>query len=58
MKEKIKLTDAEYELISAIRNYRASFPNGYPQLLWFCQECFDKLVDLPANDSEEDEEED
>ena len=50
MKEKIKLTEAEYELITAIRNYRASFHSGYPQLLWYCMECFDRLVDLPADD--------
>ena len=55
MKENIKLTNAEYELISAIRNYRASFPNGYPQLLWYCQECFDKLVDLPDDGNDDDE---
>ncbi len=47
MKEEIKLTEDERELIEAIRNYRASFPNGYPELLWYAQELFDKLVDLP-----------
>lgn len=36
-KEKIKLTEKEEELIRAIRNYRKSFPNGYPQLLYYIQ---------------------
>lgn len=46
---KLNLSLEEEELIMSIRNYRASFPNGYPQLLWYCQECFDKLVDLPED---------
>ena len=44
---KVELNKEEEELIAAIRNYRASFPNGYPQLLWYAQKLFDKLVDLP-----------
>lgn len=44
---KVELSKEEEELIAAIRNYRASFPNGYPQLLWYAQQLFDKLVDLP-----------
>ena len=44
---KIDLTKEEEERIAAIRNYRASFPNGYPQLLWYAQQLFDNLVDLP-----------
>ncbi len=46
-KEKIKLTEKEEELIMAIRNYRLSFPNGYPQLLYFIQQLVDELTDLP-----------
>ncbi len=46
-KIKIEVTPEELELIEAIRNYRSSFPNGYPQLLWYAQELFDRLVDLP-----------
>ena len=38
---KIDLTKEEEELIAAIRKYRASFPNGYPQLLWYAQQLFD-----------------
>lgn len=44
---KVELSDDEEELIAAIRNYRASFPDGHPQLLWYAVQCFDKLVDLP-----------
>lgn len=46
-KEKIKLTEKEDELIRAIRNYRKSFPNGYPQLLYYIQQIVDELTDLP-----------
>ena len=44
---KVNLSKDEEELIAAIRNYRMSFPNGHPQLLWYAIQCFDKLVDLP-----------
>lgn len=46
-KEKIKLTEKEEELIRAIRNYRKSYPNGYPQLLYYIQQIVDELTDLP-----------
>lgn len=45
----MELTEKEEELICAIRNYRASFPNGYPELLWYCQQLFDNLVDMPPS---------
>lgn len=45
--EKIKLTEKEEELIRAIRNYRKSFPNGYPQMLYYIQQLLDELTDLP-----------
>lgn len=47
VKENIKLTKEEEELILSIRNYQKSYPHGYPQLLWYCQELFDNMVDLP-----------
>jgi hypothetical protein len=47
--EKMILSEEEEELINAIRNYQRSFPNGYPELLWYCQELFDRLVDLPLD---------
>ncbi|WP_295730863.1 hypothetical protein [uncultured Muribaculum sp.] len=46
-KETIKLTEKEEELIRAIRNYQKSFPNGYPQLLYYIQQLVDELTDLP-----------
>lgn len=52
-KKQIKLTERERALIEAIRNYRASFPNGYPQLLWYCRELFDDLTDLPDDNRDD-----
>lgn len=45
--QKMNLTEEEAELINAIRNYRRSFPNGHPQLLYYAQQIFDELTDLP-----------
>lgn len=47
MKNKIKLTEKEEELILAIRNYRKSFPNGHPEMLYYIQQLVDELTDLP-----------
>lgn len=46
-KEKIELTEREEELIRAIRNYQKSFPNGYPQMLYYIQQLVDELTDQP-----------
>ncbi len=46
-KETIKLSEKEEELIRAIRNYQRSFPNGYPQMLYYIQQLVDGLTDLP-----------
>lgn len=46
-KEKINLTEKEEELIRAIRNYKKSYPNGYPQMLYYIQQLIDELTDLP-----------
>lgn len=46
-KEEIKLTEKEEELIRAIRNYQKSFPNGFPQMLYYIQQLVDELTDLP-----------
>jgi len=43
----MNLTEEEAELMSAIRNYRRSFPNGHPELLYYAQQLFDMLTDLP-----------
>lgn len=41
---KIAVSEEEYELLEAIRNYNKSFPNGYPQLLWYAQQLFDEML--------------
>ena len=38
------------ELIEAIRNLRRAYPNGYDELLWYAQQLFDKLVEMPPVD--------
>lgn len=43
----IKLTAKEEELIAAIRNYRRGFPDSYPNLLYYAQQIFDELTDMP-----------
>lgn len=43
----MKVTDEEEELIRAIRNYCDSYPNGYPELLEYAQDIFDRMTDMP-----------
>lgn len=49
---KVLLNDAELELIEAIRNVRKAYPNGYENLVWYAQQLFDKLVEMPADDED------
>ena len=44
------LNAEELELIEAIRNVRRAYPNGYDELLWYAQQLFDKLVEMPPED--------
>jgi hypothetical protein len=44
---KVTVSEDEYELLEAIRNYNKSFPNGYPQLRWFAQELLDNMLRQP-----------
>jgi hypothetical protein len=44
---KIEVTEEEYELLESIRNYNKSFPDGYPQLLWYAQQLFDAMLRQP-----------
>ncbi len=46
-KEKIELTEKEEELIRAIRNYQRSYPNGFPQMLYYIQQLVDELTEHP-----------
>lgn len=50
MKQKLisyKLTPQEFELIESVRNYNNSFPNGWPQLHYFCHQLLDGLLKFP-----------
>ena len=40
---KVTVSEEEYELLEAIRNYNKSYPDGYPQLMWYAQELFDNM---------------
>ena len=44
---KIEVTLEEQDLLEAIRNYCNSYPNGYPQLLEYAQDIFDRMTDMP-----------
>lgn len=46
----MKLSAEEAELIEAICNLQNAYPNEYPQLMWYAQEFFDQMVDLPKED--------
>lgn len=46
-KELMEVTLQERELLEAVRNYNISYPDGYPQLLWYAQELFDNIVRQP-----------
>jgi hypothetical protein len=43
----MEVSEEESELLAAIRNYNKSFPDGYPQLLWYAQELFDNIIRQP-----------
>ncbi len=50
MKEKqiiMAVSEKEEELLAAIRNYNKSFPDGYPQLLFYAQMLFDNMLRQP-----------
>ena len=40
------VTELEADLIETARNYVKSYPDGYPELLWYAQELFDELVEV------------
>lgn len=42
--EKVKLTEKEYDLIMAIRNYGKSYPDGYPEIRWYIERLFNELM--------------
>ncbi len=44
---RMEVTQDEQDLIAAIRNYCNSYPNGYPELLDYAQDIFDRITDMP-----------
>ena len=44
---KLQLTEAEEDLIRAIRNYNKTYPDGYPELLWLAEELFNNMLRQP-----------
>jgi hypothetical protein len=44
-----QVTPEEKDLLAAIRNYNKSFPDGYPELLWYAQQLFDNMLRQPYN---------
>ena len=45
--ELMRVTAAECELLEAIRNYNKSYPDGYPELMWYAQQLFDNMLRQP-----------
>ena len=43
----MKVTPEERDLIEQIRNYNISYPNGYPELMWFVQQTLDNMLRQP-----------
>lgn len=52
--EKVNLTDKEFDLIMAIRNYKNSYPNGYPEIRWYIEKLFNELIAEAENELDED----
>lgn len=46
---KMILSEDEAELVEAIRNLQRAFPNGYDELLYYCQQLFDALIEMPKD---------
>lgn len=43
----MRLSEKEEELIAAIRNYGRGYPDSYPNLLYYAQQLFEELTDMP-----------
>ena len=46
---KMNYMSEEEELIKAIRNYCDSYPNGYPELLDYAEDLFQRMTDMPKD---------
>ena len=51
----VKLTEKEFDLIMSIRNYKRSYPNGFPQIRWYIEKLFAELMDEYLEDNEEED---
>jgi len=51
--EKVTLTEKGYDLIMAIRNYKKSYSDGYPEILWYIDRLFNELLDEREEKKEE-----
>ena len=49
---KATLTEKEFDLIEAIRNYKKSYPNGYPEIRGYIERVFNELIAEAENDTE------
>lgn len=47
MRHKVFLTETEFDLIEAVRNYKRSWPNGDPNMRWYIEGLFAELLDEP-----------
>lgn len=46
---RMNVTLEEEDLIKAIRNYCSSYPNGYPELLDYAEDLFQRMTDMPKD---------
>ena len=46
---RMEVTPEEEELIKTIRNYCKSYPNGYPELLDYAEDLFQRITDMPKD---------
>ena len=49
---KTSLTEKEFDLIEAIRNYKKSYPNGYPEIRWYIEKIFNELMAEAENETD------
>ena len=47
---KVNLTEKEFDLIMTIRNYKNSYPNGYPEIRWHIEKLFNELIAEAENE--------
>ena len=46
------LSEKEFDLREAIRNYKKSYANGYPEIRWYIEKLFNELIAEAENDME------